>query len=202
MARLPRRLRIRLFALLIGLLAALGCDASMLWAVLPTPASTAAPAFPNATLVFPDLGDVFKSVGPAPIGSPLRLGDVEVTATDFIWPADHIVKMADSYPTPDRGEQFALVEVEVACRAASGESCRVTGFNFSMNGASGTTYYPVMTLSFTGLRGLFEGGEIPSGETSSGDLVFILDSGETDLVLAFGQAPGMVGGQATFSLGD
>jgi len=99
-------------------------------------------------------------------------------------------------------EAARVVRNLVACRTPSGESCSVTELNFSMSGASGTTYYPVFTMFLTGLRGLFEGGQIPGGETWSGGLVFVLDGDETDLVLAYGQAPGMVGGQATFSLGD
>jgi hypothetical protein len=203
MARLPRKtVGFRVFVLLAGLLAGIGCDASGLWALLPTPLPTPAAFFPIATLPVSGFAGLFQSVGPAPIGTPLLLGNVEVTASDFIRPADHIVKRADGYPTLDSGEQFALVEVAVACHTPSGESCNVTELNFSMSGASGTTYYPVFTMFLTGLRGLFEGGQIPGGETWSGGLVFVLDSDETDLVLAYGQAPGMVGGQATFSLGD
>jgi len=202
MARLPRTVNFPVLALLAGLLATIGCDASGLWSLIPTPAATPYTVFPMATLPVSDFGAIFESVGPAPIGSPLRLGNVEVTATGFIWPADHIVKRAEGYPTLDRGEQFALVGVAVACRTPSGESCNVTELNFNMSGASGATYYPVFTMFLTGLRGLFEGGQILGGETWSGDLVFILDREETDLVLTYGGAPGVLAGQATFSLGD
>ncbi|HKY83248.1 MAG TPA: DUF4352 domain-containing protein [Anaerolineales bacterium] len=199
MARLPRRPSFRLYFLLAGLLAAMGCDASGLWSLLPT----ATPVFPEtyfATL--PSLSGSWESVGPAPIGSTLSLGQVDIVVNEVTRPADHIIKRADSYPALEPGEEFALVDVSVTCRAPAGESCNVTEFNFSLSGASGATFYPEFAMSFSGLRGLFDGEQIPSGEASSGDLVFVLSQGETDLVLSYASAAGVPGPRAMFTLGD
>ncbi len=199
MARLPRRISFRLFVLLVGLAAAIGCDASGLWSLLPTPA----PVFPETSFAtLPSLSGSWESVGPAPIGSTLSLGQVDIVVNEVTRPADHIVKRVESYPTLEPGEEFALVDVSVTCRAPAGGSCNVTELNFSLSGASGATFYPEFAMSFTGLRGLFEGGQIPSGDTRSGDLVFILDQRETDLLLSYAPAAGVPVPQAQFTLDD
>jgi hypothetical protein len=41
---------------------------------------------------------------------------VDVVVNEVIRPADHIVKMADAYPSPDPGEEFALIDVSKPLR--------------------------------------------------------------------------------------
>jgi hypothetical protein len=184
--------------LLLFPLAALACD---LTGLLP-PFPTVAPVFPETSFTpFPGLGDSLMSVGPAPIGTSLSLGNVELRVDDFVWPADDIVKRADGYPSTEAGEQFAVVDVTVTCRAASGESCNVTEFNFKMNGAAGATFYPELTMSFSDLRGLLDTGLVPAGESRSGYVVFILDRAAADLTLIYSPLAGVPGPSASFDLG-
>ena len=103
---------------------------------------------------------------------------MDVVVNEVTRPADHIVKRADGYPTLDPGEEFALIDVSVTCRAPAGEGCNVTELNFSLSAASGAKYYPAFAMSFSGLPGLFDGGRIPSGSTWSGDLAFSRSAGD------------------------
>ena len=186
-------------ALLPFLLAAMACGAWDPAALFPT----VAPIFPESSApALPDLVAGLASVGPAPLGSPLQLGGVQISVTDFIRKADDIVKRAETSPFIDADKQFALVEISVTCLAGGGGSCNVTEFNFSLSGRSAPTVYPELGLSFSGLRGLFDGGLMTEGTSLSGSLVFILDRSETDLVLSYFPVPGFGGARATFTLGE
>jgi hypothetical protein len=134
------------------------------------------------------------------MGQSLTVGNVEVRVNDFMRPADTVVVRADSYPELERTEQFAMVDVSATCRAETGESCTVTELNFSLEGPSGKSYYPEFAMTLPGLNYLFEGGQIASGETSSGDVVFIVDREAGGLTLSCSSFPGGPGPRATFTL--
>lgn len=108
-------------------------------------------------------------------------------------PASHSVCAA---PT----EQFAMVDVSVACRAAAGESYNVTESNFSLDGEAQKSYYPEFAMSLDGLNGLFDGGQIAPGESLSGDVVFVVDREAAGLTLRYSSFPGGPGPQALFAL--
>jgi len=174
------------------------CDASALAPGIPTAAPLFGPAVaPLATL--PDFSGAW-SQGPAGIGQSLTVGNVEVRVNEFLRPADTVVIHADSYPELERTEQFAMVDVSATCLAKAGESCTVTELNFSLSGSSGMSFYPEFAMSLPGLNYLFDGGQIPAGETLSGDVVFIVDREAAGLVLIFSSFPGGPGPQALFTL--
>jgi hypothetical protein len=179
----------------------LACDASGFLPAIPAvPAVPTAewPSFaPLATMQ--DFSGAW-SQGPVGIGQTLTVGTVEVWVNDFVRPADTYVIHADSYPTLERTEQFAMVDVSATCRAEAGASCTVTELNFSLEGDSGKSFFPEFAMTMPGLSYLFEGGQIASGETVTGDVVFVVDRDATGLDLTYSSFPGGPGPQATFTL--
>jgi hypothetical protein len=179
--------------------AALACDLTSLLPEMSTPA----PLFGQVT---PPWGTVEfgagLSQGPVGIGQSLTVGNVEVRVNDFIRPANDIVLRAEGHSELESGEEFALVDVSTTCRADAGESCLVTEFSFALRGESRRTYAPELSMFMSGLRGLFEGGEIAAGDTRSGYLVFSIDQGAAGLELTYSSAPGGFGPQAVFTLGS
>jgi hypothetical protein len=196
---MTRRCSIRFhFVAAVVLAGGAACDVWTLLPPLPTPdPAFGSPILPVATL--PDFGAAW-SQGPAGLGQPLTAGSVEVQVNDFVRPADTVVIHADSYPELERTEQFAMVDVSATCRAEAGESCNVTEMNFSLEGSSGKSFYPEFAMTLPGLYYLFEGGQIASGETVSGDLVFVVDREASGLELAYSSFPGVPGPRATFTL--
>jgi len=138
--------------------------------------------------------------GPVGFGHPLTVGAVDVKVNDFLCPADTVVIHAESYPAIEPTEQFAMVDVAAACRAAAGETCNVTESNFSLEDSSHKAYYPEFAMTFDGLNGLFEGGQIAAGETASGDVVFVIDRDAAGLTLIYRDLPGGPGPEAIFTL--
>ena len=172
------------------------CD--VLSGLAPTVPTAEWPEFaPVATL--PDFGGTW-SQGPVGFGQPLTVGSVEVQVNEMLRPADTLVIHADSYPSIEPSEQFAMVDVSATCRADAGETCNVTEMNFSLLGDSQKTYYPEFAMTLAGLNGLFDGGQIPSGETWSGDVVFVLDRDAVGLTLRYSSFPGGPGPQGLFTL--
>ena len=55
-------------------------------------------------------------------------------------------------------------------------------------------------MSLPGLNYLFDGGQIPAGETLSGDVVFIIDREAAGLMLIYSSFPGGPGPQGLFTL--
>ena len=179
--------------------AALACDLTSLLPEVPT----AAPLFgqvtpPWATL---ELG-AGLSQGPVGIGQALTVGNVEVRVNDFIRPANDIVLRAEGHPELEPGEEFALVDISTTCRAEAGGSCHVTEFSFALRAGARRTYVPELAMFMSGLRGLFEGGELAAGDTHSGYLVFSIDQDASGLELTYSSAPGGFGPEAAFTLGS
>lgn len=184
-------------------LATLACDVTGLLPALPqsepvisTPFWTDAtsPGFPGETGSW--------AQGPASLRQPLTVGNVEVTANDIRWPADSVVLRADAHPVPGSDEQFAMVDVSATCLPEAQATCTVTALSFRLTSGAGQTYAPVLETSFQGLSGLFEGGQIPPGETRSGAIVFLLKRDAARLTLIYYSAPGGSGPSASFTLGQ
>lgn len=120
---------------------------------------------------------------PASIGTELQVRDLAITVQGYVRPADSIVG-AGRYNSPEQDEEYLLVEINVRC-VSGGESCRLTEFDFGVSGDNGRDYAAEFSSSFDGLDGLFEGGEIESGKSLSGDLVFIVARDDTGLILSY-----------------
>ena len=136
--------------------------------------------------------------GPVLIGTESVLGTLAITVTDVMYPANGYVGNSARYTTLDRGENYLLVNIKVRCDS-SDKSCRLTEFDFGVETSSGGDYPAKLSGNFD-LRNLFEGGEIQSGKSMSGSLIFVVHEGESGLVLYYPRLFGF-GGLARFNLG-
>lgn len=141
---------------------------------------------------FPTAAD---PVGP---GTEVVAGKLAITVTQVIRPANMWVGNSATYRSLHDGEQYLRVDVSVRCDAG-GETCHVTEFDFGVSGNSNRDYVPEFSNSFSGLDGLFEGGDIPYGRSMSGALVFIIHSDDAGLVLVYPRMYSF-GGAAKFRL--
>ncbi len=121
---------------------------------------------------------------PASIGTELTVGNMAITATRVVRPADSIVGTGSLYKSLESGEQYLLVGIRVRC-ISTDETCRLTEFDFGLSVDGGRDYTAEFSSSFDGLDGLFEGGDIKPGESLGGDLVFIIRSDDTGLMLVY-----------------
>jgi hypothetical protein len=121
---------------------------------------------------------------PGHIGEGLIVGNIALYVTRVIRPADGLVGRASSYQSLKDDEEYLLVDISVNCRAEN-ESCHLTEFDFGVRSASGRDVPAEFSSSFSGLEGLFEGGEIASGQNMSGSLIFVIHKDDSDLRLYY-----------------
>lgn len=138
---------------------------------------------------------------PAPVSQGVEsiVGNVGITLIRVVNPADNYVGKAAKYSVLDQDEQYLLVDIKVRCVSAE-ETCRITEFDFGVESKSGRDYPAELSGNFSDdLKGMFEGGEIDSGKSMSGSIIFVIKKGESGLVLYY---PRMFafGGSAKFTL--
>ncbi len=121
---------------------------------------------------------------PAPIGTELTVGNMAITATRLVRPADSIVGAGSRYKSLKNGEQYLLVGIRVRCISMD-ETCRLTEFDFGLSADGGRDYTAEFSSSFDGLDGLFEAGDIQPGQSMSGDLVYMISTNDTGLMLVY-----------------
>jgi Domain of unknown function (DUF4352) len=92
-----------------------------------------------------------------------------------------------------------VVDVKVHC-VSSDEKCHLTEFDFGVETKSGHDYPAELTVSYSDLKGLFEGGDIDPGKSMSGSLIFVIQKGESGLTLIYPRLFAF-GGSAKFILG-
>jgi len=126
---------------------------------------------------------------PAPPGTAVAVGDLEIQVVGVIRPADEIVAEGNMFnPRPGPGNEMMLVTLSVTCRLEEGDTC---------------TFAPVLDFLLVSPRGVHRpewlvaglpnplfGGEISSGETVSGDILFEVGKEETGLVLVYSESLG------------
>lgn len=129
---------------------------------------------------------------PAPVGSELTHGNLAITVTRFVRPANALVGTGSHYKVLDSDEEYLLVDIKVRCISTT-ETCRLTEFDFGVDTNSGRDYPAEFSTSFSGVSNLFEGGEIAPGKKLSGSLIFIIHKDDHGLTLYY---PRMVLGVA------
>lgn len=140
----------------------------------PTPA----PARPTATLV---LGTAREN--PVPVGSEVTAGSYKLQVMTATRPATDLVMAANMFNTePDTGKEYVLVEVAVTCGT---DECSVSPLDFQMIGSAGIIYEA--ELFVTGVDNTLEVTEFLNGATVIGKLFFIVQQGETGLILKYDQ---------------
>ena len=148
---------------------------------------------PISGLSFPTQG------APAPLNKELTVGNLGITVTGIVSPADALVGKASKFNTLEKDEEYLVVYIKTRCVSTS-EKCRVTESDFGVESESGRDYPAELSLGYSDLKGLFEGGEIPPGQNLGGSLIFITKKGERGLTLVYPRLFAF-GNSAEFSLG-
>ena len=136
--------------------------------------------------------------GPVSIGTESIMGNVGITVTGIMLPANGYVGNTARYTALDKGEEYLRVDIKVRC-VSSKEKCHLTEFDFGVQTQSGKDYPAELSGGYD-LKGLFEGGDIEPGKSMTGSMLFVIKKGESGLVLYY---PRMFafGGSARFLLG-
>ena len=126
---------------------------------------------------------------PAPPGMAVAVGDLELRVVDVIRPADDIVAEGNMFnPRPGPGNEMMLVTLSVTCRPEGDDTCTFAPvLEFLLVSPIGV-HRPEWLVA--GLPNPLRGGEISSGETVSGDILFEVGKEETGLVLVYSESLG------------
>ena len=122
-----------------------------------------------------------------------------ITVTGIVSPADALVGKANRFNVLEKDEEYLVVYIKTRCTSKS-ETCRVSEFDFGVESEAGRDYAAELSGSFSDLKGLFEGGDIPAGQSLGGSLIFIIRKGDGGLTLVYPRLFSF-GSSAEFSLG-
>ena len=136
---------------------------------------------------------------PAGYNTEVTIGNLGITVTGIVSPADHVVGTANRFNVLEKDEEYLVVYIKTRCVSTS-ESCRVTESDFGIESSTGRDYAAEFSVSFSDLKGLFEGGDIPPGQNLGGSLIFIIKKGDKGLALVYPRMFGF-GSTARFTLG-
>jgi len=136
---------------------------------------------------------------PAALNTELTVGNLGITVTGIVSPADHVVGKANRFNVLEKDEEYLVVYIKTRCVSKS-ETCRVTEFDFGVESDAGRDYPAELSVSFSDIKGLFEGGDIPPGQNLGGSLIFIIRKGERGLTLVYPRLYNF-GASAKFLLG-
>jgi Domain of unknown function (DUF4352) len=136
---------------------------------------------------------------PVSLGKEAIINNLGITVTRVISPADTYIGKA-AFPSVLReGKEYLVVDVKVRC-VSSGEKCHLTESDFGVETKGGRDYPAELSVSYSDLKGLFEGGDIEPGKSMSGSLIFVIQKGESGLTLVYPRLFAF-GGSAKFILG-
>ena len=136
---------------------------------------------------------------PAGYNTELTVGNLGITVTGIVSPADHVVGTANRFNVLEKDEEYLVVYIKTRCVSKS-ETCRVTESDFGIESSTGRDYPAELSVSFSDLKGIFEGGDIPPGQNLGGSLIFIIKKGDKGLTLIYPRMFGF-GSTAKFTLG-
>jgi uncharacterized protein DUF4352 len=135
------------------------------------------------------------------VGKEAIINKLGITVKSVVRPADKIVANADKTNLPpEPGKDYLMVYIKVRCVSKS-ESCRVTEFDFGVHSKAGHDYPAELSGNFTNIKGLFEGGDIKSGQSLAGPIFFMIDKVDRDLTLVYPRMFGF-GTSVEFVLGQ
>ncbi len=137
---------------------------------------------------------------PGHIGDGFVVGDMSLYVTGMARPAGSQVAAASEFRSLASDEEYLDVEVSVNCRTTN-TSCRVAETDFGVRNASGNEYSAEFSTGFSGLNGLFKGGEIAPGQNMSGSVIFIVHKADTGLVFFYPRSFAFGSNSASFWLG-
>jgi hypothetical protein len=138
---------------------------------------------------------------PVSVGKEVLINHLGITVTSVVRPADKFVANADKTNLPpEKGKDYLMVYIKVRCVSKS-ETCRVTEFDFGVHSKAGHDYPAELSGNFTNIKGLFEGGDIKSGQSLAGPIFFMIDKGDRGLTLIYPRLYNF-GSSAEFLLGQ
>jgi hypothetical protein len=122
---------------------------------------------------------------PASVGTELTVGNLGITVTGIVSPADAMVGKANKFNVLEKDEEYLVVYIKTRCVSKS-ETCRVTESDFGVQSDAGRDYAAELSGNYSDdLKGLFEGGDIPPGQNLGGSLIFIIRKGDRGLTLVY-----------------
>jgi len=137
---------------------------------------------------------------PASLNTELKVGNLGITVTGIVSPADHLVGKTNRFNVLEKDEEYLMVYIKTRCVSKS-ETCRLTEFDFGVHSESGRDYPAELSGNFSdNLKGVFEGGDIKPGQSLGGSLIFIIKKGERGLTLVYPRLYSF-GASAEFLLG-
>lgn len=137
---------------------------------------------------------------PGHIGDGFVVGDMALYVTGMVRPAGAQVAAASEFRSLASDEEYLVVEISVNCRSTN-TSCRVGETDFGVRSASGNEYSAEFSTGFSGLNGLFQGGEIAPGQNMSGSVIFVIHKNDSGLVFFYPRFFGFGSNSASFLLG-
>lgn len=121
---------------------------------------------------------------PAPVGSKVTVDDMEFVILGVTRPANDIVMAGNMFNTePEEGQEYMFVSVQVTCAKSSDETCSVGIYNITLVGSAGVSRDAEWFV--TGVDGLLDSSEFYGGATVTGNIPFIVNVDETDLVFVY-----------------
>lgn len=141
----------------------------------------------------------FAQNNPAPVGAAITIDHKSLKVTGIIRPADDTVAKGNMFNTsPAAGQEYVFVNLSATCEQTPGATCSIDDSDFKMLGPSGQSYDPETFLA--GVSGLLGSSEFKGGTTKTGYVAFIVDKGDTKLVLVY--TPFLANQEAYMSVGQ
>jgi len=130
----------------------------------------------------PELGAARSN--PAPPGSEVVADDMRFVVTGITRPATSIVMAGNAFNTrPEEGQEYVFVGISVTCEKSTDVECSLLTLSLKLVGSKGIEYDFKWFVS--GVDGLLEDTQFFGGATISGNIPFIIDADETDLILVY-----------------
>ena len=85
---------------------------------------------------------------PASLNIELTVGNLGITVTGIVSPANHVVGTANRFNVLEKDEEYLVVYIKTRC-VSNSESCRVTEFDFGVHSDAGRDYPAELTTGFS-----------------------------------------------------
>jgi len=121
---------------------------------------------------------------PAPAGSVVSAGNMNFAVVGYTRPATETVMSANRFnPEPDAFQEYIFVNLAVTCTRLEDAQCNLALINLKLLGSQGAER-PVR-LFVRDVDGLLQGGDFYGGATISGNVPFIIDRQDANIMLVY-----------------
>lgn len=122
---------------------------------------------------------------PAPVGSEVLADDMAFVVTGSTRPATDIIMAGNPFNTePEPNQEYILVNIQITCKKSTDEKCDMFSSSFSVLGSTGISRDPEIIVA--GVDGLLDFNiDFYGGAVVAGSIPFIVEIGETDLLLVY-----------------